>query len=287
MARYDYDLFTIGAGSGGVRASRVSAGLGARVAVAEARQTQHREKEHHRDAVVEERLARDLGLERPWRARRLQRPEDRDGIGGRDQCPEEQAQDEGHGNAEQIESEPGQAADQERGDREADGGEHRDHDLLPGEILQIHVQRTREEQKSQQSFHERLVEVDGSPIVSNRYLLNDFAIPNQRHCFERCDGPNPRLYIDSATRNRKLDFLTRYTTVHPEFDQWSGADERMAVPQTLQPGIQAEPSRARIHVGADRSKQLGVMHVAYGIFTPGCHHLQSALGLHRRERCDQ
>ncbi|MFB3118141.1 MAG: FAD-dependent oxidoreductase, partial [Myxococcota bacterium] len=37
MARYDYDLFTIGAGSGGVRASRVSAGLGARVAIAEER----------------------------------------------------------------------------------------------------------------------------------------------------------------------------------------------------------------------------------------------------------
>ncbi|MEZ4338344.1 MAG: glutathione-disulfide reductase [Sandaracinaceae bacterium] len=34
--QYDYDLFTIGAGSGGVRASRVAASLGARVAVAEA-----------------------------------------------------------------------------------------------------------------------------------------------------------------------------------------------------------------------------------------------------------
>ncbi|HMN83782.1 MAG TPA: glutathione-disulfide reductase [Burkholderiaceae bacterium] len=34
---YDYDLFTIGAGSGGVRASRMSAALGARVAVAENR----------------------------------------------------------------------------------------------------------------------------------------------------------------------------------------------------------------------------------------------------------
>ena len=37
MADYDYDLFTIGAGSGGVRASRISAGRGARVAVAEER----------------------------------------------------------------------------------------------------------------------------------------------------------------------------------------------------------------------------------------------------------
>ena len=34
---YDYDLFTIGAGSGGVRASRIAANLGARVAVAEER----------------------------------------------------------------------------------------------------------------------------------------------------------------------------------------------------------------------------------------------------------
>jgi glutathione reductase (NADPH) len=35
MSQYDYDLFTIGAGSGGVRASRVAASMGARVAVAE------------------------------------------------------------------------------------------------------------------------------------------------------------------------------------------------------------------------------------------------------------
>ena len=35
MKTYDYDLFVIGAGSGGVRAARVSAAHGARVAVAE------------------------------------------------------------------------------------------------------------------------------------------------------------------------------------------------------------------------------------------------------------
>jgi glutathione reductase (NADPH) len=37
MADYDYDLFVIGAGSGGVRASRMSASYGAKVAVAEER----------------------------------------------------------------------------------------------------------------------------------------------------------------------------------------------------------------------------------------------------------
>ncbi|MEQ9487647.1 MAG: glutathione-disulfide reductase [Alphaproteobacteria bacterium] len=37
MADYDFDLFTIGAGSGGVRASRMAAGYGAKVAVAEDR----------------------------------------------------------------------------------------------------------------------------------------------------------------------------------------------------------------------------------------------------------
>ena len=35
MSKYDYDLFVVGAGSGGVRAARVSSELGARVAVAE------------------------------------------------------------------------------------------------------------------------------------------------------------------------------------------------------------------------------------------------------------
>jgi len=37
LPTYDYDLFVIGAGSGGVRASRIAASLGARVAVAEDR----------------------------------------------------------------------------------------------------------------------------------------------------------------------------------------------------------------------------------------------------------
>jgi glutathione reductase (NADPH) len=35
MARYDYDLFVIGGGSGGVRAARMAAALGKRVAIAE------------------------------------------------------------------------------------------------------------------------------------------------------------------------------------------------------------------------------------------------------------
>ena len=37
MSQFDYDLYVIGAGSGGVRASRIAAGYGARVAVAEER----------------------------------------------------------------------------------------------------------------------------------------------------------------------------------------------------------------------------------------------------------
>ena len=37
MKQFDYDLFVIGAGSGGVRACRVAANLGAKVAVAEER----------------------------------------------------------------------------------------------------------------------------------------------------------------------------------------------------------------------------------------------------------
>jgi len=36
MAAFDFDLFVLGVGSGGVRAARMSAGYGARVATAEA-----------------------------------------------------------------------------------------------------------------------------------------------------------------------------------------------------------------------------------------------------------
>ncbi len=36
MSNFDFDLFVIGAGSGGVRAARMAAATGARVAVAEA-----------------------------------------------------------------------------------------------------------------------------------------------------------------------------------------------------------------------------------------------------------
>ena len=35
MSDYDYDLFTIGAGSGGVRASRLASQYGAKVGIAE------------------------------------------------------------------------------------------------------------------------------------------------------------------------------------------------------------------------------------------------------------
>ena len=35
MSEFDYDLFVIGGGSGGVRAGRLAAGLGKRVAIAE------------------------------------------------------------------------------------------------------------------------------------------------------------------------------------------------------------------------------------------------------------
>jgi len=37
MTQYDYDLFVIGAGSGGVRAARMASGHGVRVAIAEER----------------------------------------------------------------------------------------------------------------------------------------------------------------------------------------------------------------------------------------------------------
>src|SRR3546814_6603705 len=46
MSDFDYDLFVIGAGSGGVRASRIAASHGARVAVAEEYRVGGRSEEH-------------------------------------------------------------------------------------------------------------------------------------------------------------------------------------------------------------------------------------------------
>ena len=48
MAEYDFDLFTIGAGSGGTRAARIAAGHGARVAVAEERYLDQSEEDFQR-----------------------------------------------------------------------------------------------------------------------------------------------------------------------------------------------------------------------------------------------
>src|SRR3546814_2075609 len=47
MSHYDYDLFVIGAGSGGVRAARVSAAHGAKVAVAEEHRVGGTRSEEH------------------------------------------------------------------------------------------------------------------------------------------------------------------------------------------------------------------------------------------------
>ena len=50
---FDYDLFVIGAGSGGVRASRISASMGARVACAEERFLGAMERYHQKTADAE------------------------------------------------------------------------------------------------------------------------------------------------------------------------------------------------------------------------------------------
>ena len=65
MARYDFDLFTIGAGSGGVRASRMSARYGARVAVAEERDA----RRHLRERRLHPEEAAGLRLDLPARLR--------------------------------------------------------------------------------------------------------------------------------------------------------------------------------------------------------------------------
>ena len=121
---------------------------------------QQDQKDHHADAVVEERLARDLHLEAAGNRCLLQDGEHRDRVGRRDQRPEQQAREEGQADSEGIEREPGARADEERGECDAEGGQECDDPLLLQQIVEVYVQRAREEQKGEHSFEQRGSELD-------------------------------------------------------------------------------------------------------------------------------
>ena len=78
------------------------------------RDAQERNEHHHTHAVVKQRLARDLGLQRLGCAEALDDSQDRDRVGWRDDRAKDQAVDEADLDAEPAGENVGEPADDER-----------------------------------------------------------------------------------------------------------------------------------------------------------------------------
>ena len=124
------------------------------------REGQAHAERHHRDAVVEQRLAGDLGLDRFRHLHRLQQPEDCDWIGRRDQRAEHQRPGEW-----QLEAaEPRQAVegqpDQHGREQHADRRHQPDRPSLSAQHVDVDMQGSCEQQERQHAIHDRRVEID-------------------------------------------------------------------------------------------------------------------------------
>jgi hypothetical protein len=124
------------------------------------RHLEQRDEHHDTDAVVEQRLAGDLGLEIPRDTCTPEDPQDRNGIGGRDQRAEKQTVDQRHVQSQPTEQRGRRQSDQNGGDEHADGREQRHGPLLLPQVPEVHEQRPREQQKAQHPVQQRLAEID-------------------------------------------------------------------------------------------------------------------------------
>ena len=129
------------------------------------------------DAVVEERLARDLRLEAGRRVQLLQQAHHRDRIGRRDQRAEDQADLQTQVHADRPEDQPRQHADDRYRQQQADRGQQADRPAVVDEAVEVDVQRAGEEQEAQQALQQGAVEVD----------LAQEPLDHRPHADLRCD----------------------------------------------------------------------------------------------------
>ncbi len=125
------------------------------------RDLEQADEQDHAHAVVEERLAGDLHLQVSRSLERLQHPEHRDGIGRRDEGPEQQT-------VHRRQAQP-ERAGRQPADRRHDAGRHerahhgQDTDARPvlAQVAEVDLQRPREQQEAEHPVQEELIEVDG------------------------------------------------------------------------------------------------------------------------------
>ncbi len=90
----------------------------------------------------------------------LEQPHDRDRIGRRNQCTESETHEQTLMQPDQIEDDPCQQADHHDRQQHSNCGQGSDRPAVIDEPLEIHVQGAGEQQETQQSVHQRLIEVD-------------------------------------------------------------------------------------------------------------------------------
>ena len=127
---------------------------------AQPRDTQERNKHHHAHAIIKQRLACDLGLQRLGGTETLEDPQDRDRVGGGDDRAEDQAVDEADLDADPAGDDVSEPADDERRGEDADGREQDDDRGLFLKVVEVDMQRPGKEQVTEHALHQRLVEVD-------------------------------------------------------------------------------------------------------------------------------
>jgi len=126
-------------------------------------ETQHPQQDaeqHHRGAVIEQRLADDGGLQRLGRAAALEDAHGRDRIGRRNQRAEQQAVDEIDMPAEQLEDEERQPGHHEGRDQHATGGQYPDGPFVAAQVVEVDMQGTGEQQGWQEPGHQHRGEID-------------------------------------------------------------------------------------------------------------------------------
>lgn len=128
--------------------------------VAGADQSQYDGEHHHPDAVVEQRLAGYQGLDVLAHAEPLEDPQHRDGIGRRDQRPEQQRVQKRQLEPDQTQHEEDQHRHQERRQHHPGSGQDQDRPLLFAESAEVDVQRAGKQQKAEHPLEHECIEVE-------------------------------------------------------------------------------------------------------------------------------
>ena len=116
---------------------------------------QNRNKHHHRNAVIKQRLASNLGGKAGGSVQRFENRHHRYRISGRHHGTKQQAVDKGQRNTQPAQHVPHGTTDQEGREHNAQGGQQRHEPLLVRQLIQVHMKGPGKQQKAEQTIKQR------------------------------------------------------------------------------------------------------------------------------------